>query len=47
MCIHTHTHTHTHTVEYYSAVKMPFAAVWMDLETIVLSEINQTKTNTI
>ena len=25
---------------------MPFAATWMDLENIILSEINQRKTNT-
>ena len=34
-------------MEYYSAIKkngiMPFAATWMDLEVIILSEINQTK----
>ena len=33
------------TVEYYSAVKknkiMPFAATWMELETLVLSEVSQ------
>ena len=33
------------TTEYYSATKkneiMPFAATWMQLESIVLSEINQ------
>ena len=32
-------------MEYYSAIKknetMPFAAIWMDLEIIILSEINQ------
>ena len=32
---------------YYSGIKknetMPFAATWMDLEVIILSEINQTK----
>ena len=32
-----------HTMEYYSAIKkneiMPFAATWMDLEMIVLSEV--------
>ena len=47
---HTHTHTHTHT-EYYSAIKkneiMPFAATWMDLEFIILSEVRQRKTNII
>ena len=40
-----------YTMEYYSAVKkneiLPFAATWMDLEGIMLSEISQTKTNTV
>ena len=39
-----------YTVEYYSAVKnnkiMPFVATWMNLKIIILSEVNQTKTNT-
>ena len=26
---------------------LPFAATWMDLEIIILSEVSQTKTNTI
>ena len=26
---------------------MPFAATWMDLEIIILSEVSQTKTNSI
>ena len=34
-------------MEYYSAIKkneiMPFAATWMDLEFITLSEISQTE----
>ena len=34
-----------HTMEYYSAIKkngiIPFAAAWMDLEIIVLSEVRQ------
>ena len=38
-------------MEYYSAIKkneiMPFAATWMDLEIIILTEISQTKTNII
>ena len=33
--------------EYYSAIKkneiMPFAATWMDLEMIILSELSQTE----
>ena len=40
-----------YTMEYYSAIKkneiMPFAATWMDLDIIILSEANQTKTNII
>ena len=38
-------------MEYYSAIKkdeiMPLVATWMDLEIIILSEISQTKTNTM
>ena len=34
-----------YTMEYYSAIKknkiMPFAATWMDLESIILSEVSQ------
>ena len=26
---------------------MPFAAIWMDLEIIILSEVSQRKTNTV
>ena len=36
-----------YTMEYYSAIKkneiLPFAAMWMDLEGIMLSEISQSK----
>ena len=36
-----------HTMEYYSAIKkneiLPFAATWMDLEIIILSEGSQTE----
>ena len=44
MC-YTHTHTHTHRKkEYYAAIKkneiMSFAATWMDIETVILSELS-------
>ena len=36
-----------HTMEYNSAIKknelMPFAAIWMDLEIIILREVSQTE----
>ena len=39
-----------YTMEYYSAIKndkiIPFAATWMELETLMLSEVSQRKTNT-
>ena len=46
VCIHTHTY-----IEYGILLIlkkneiMPFAATWMDLESIILSEVNQRKTN--
>ena len=34
-----------YTMEYYTAIKkneiMPFAAIWMDLEVVILSEVSQ------
>ena len=41
-----------YTMEYYSAVKkkheiMPYIAIWMNLEIIILSEVSQRKINTI
>ena len=40
---HMYTYIYTHTVEYYSALNemMPFAATWMDLEIIILSEVKE------
>ena len=39
------------SMEHYSTIKkdeiMPFAATWTDLEIIILSEVSQTKTNSI
>ena len=35
---------YVYTMEYYSAIKndiMPFAATWMELENLILSEVNQ------
>ena len=47
----THAHTYIHKMKYYSIIKkneiMSFAATWMDLEIIILSEVSQTKTNII
>ena len=38
-------------MEYYSVIKkkeiLPFAATWMDLENIILSEVSQRKTSII
>ena len=38
-------------MEYYSAIKkkeiMPSAATWMNLETVILSEVSRRKTNII
>ena len=38
-------------MEYYSAIKkneiIPFAATWIDLEIIILSEVSQIKTDII
>ena len=43
---------HVYTVEYNSAIKkkneiLPTTTTWMDLESIVLSEVRQRKTNLI
>ena len=44
--IYIYIYTHIHTVEYYSAIEdeiVPFAATWMDIEMIILSEVSHTK----
>ena len=42
-----HIYIYTHTMEYYSAIRknkiMPFAAMRMDLGTIILSDVSQTE----
>ena len=42
---------YTYTMGYYSAIRkneiLPFAMTWMELKSILLSEISQRKTNTI
>ena len=39
---------YTHTVEYYSSIKKnkvkPFAATWIQLEILILSEVRKRKT---
>ena len=38
-----------YTMEYYSATEkneiMPFSATWIEMEIIILSEVNQTRTD--
>ena len=42
---------HIHTMEYYSAIERNkielFVVRWMDLESVIQSEVSQRKTNTI
>ena len=42
--IYIYTHTYIYTMEYYSTIKkhkiLLFAAMWVDLENIMLSEIS-------
>ena len=41
--------TYLYTMEYYSAIKrngtVPFAETWMDLETVIQSEVSQKEEN--
>ena len=53
VCIHTNTHVHTHIyiMEHYLAIKqneiMPSAAMWMDLDIIILRDVSKRKINAI
>ena len=40
---HTHTHTHTGILAIKKNKILPFAMMWMELECIRLSEINQSE----
>ena len=47
---HTRTHTHTHTLECYSTIKngiLLFETMWIDLQSIILSERSQTERQTL
>ena len=44
-CMYMHTHMQWNITRPLKGLKMPFAAIWMDLEMIILSEVSQRKTN--
>ena len=50
-CVCVYAMEYTHTMEYVCVIKkneiMPFAATWIDLEIIILSEVRHRKTNII
>ena len=51
VCVCVYAMEYTHTMEYVCVIKkneiMPFAATWIDLEIIILSEISHRQTNII
>ena len=48
---YTYIYTHTHTMEYGLSMRkkeiLLFATTWIDLESIMLSEVSQRRTSTI
>ena len=44
---HTHTHTHNGVLLRHKNEILPFAVTWIEIENIMLSEVSQTKTNTV
>ena len=51
MCVCVCTHICVYMMEYYSTIKkneiISFATTWMDLESVILSEVSQRGRNTI
>ena len=51
MCVCVCVCVYIYMAEYYSAIKKneikPFAARWMDLDTVILSEVSQRRRNSI
>ena len=51
VCVCVYIYVYMNTMEYYSTIRkneiMLFAATWVDIEIIILSEVSQTKTNMI
>ena len=48
VCVYTHTHTHTHThtrllLGHQKNKTLPFATIWMELESNMLSAISQSE----
>ena len=48
VCVYIYMHVCVYTYTYIKKNEMmPFAATWMDLEIIILSEVSETETNII